>query len=387
MMFTRQEIEQRERDTLAPYGLKSGDSKGRAYPEEEPTYRTAFQRDRDRVLHTTAFRRLEYKTQVFVNHEGDYFRTRLTHTLEVAQIGRTIARQLGANEDLVETICLVHDIGHPPFGHSGEHVLNALMSQYGAGFDHNQQTLRIVTKLETRYDEFPGLNLTYETREGIVKHETEYDVATIGADYDPDKLGSLEAQIANAADELSYTAHDLDDGLYAGLTQPQQLEDIRLWNYVRDQLNITSPYVDEMTRHRIIRRLIGVMVRDVCAATNKRIEAANPKSVEDLQGLSENVIGLSDGMSSMVRELKDFLFQNMYYHYRVVRMAQKAERLITELFEAYYEEPKQLPTSTQARLKASDISLERVICDYIAGMTDRYAQQEHDKLFSTHMRT
>ncbi len=387
MMFKRQEIEQRERDTLAPYGLKAGDSKGRVYPEQEPRYRTAFQRDRDRVLHTTAFRRLEYKTQVFVNHEGDYFRTRLTHTLEVAQIGRTIARQLGANEDLVETICLVHDIGHPPFGHSGEHVLNALMSQHGAGYDHNQQTLRIVTKLEARYDEFPGLNLTYETREGIVKHETEYDVATIGAAYEPAKLGSLEAQIANAADELSYTAHDLDDGLYARLIHPQQLTDIRLWNDVRDQLGITSPYVDEMTRHRIIRRLVGVMVRDVCEATNGRIEAANPQSVEDLQALPNNVIGLSDEMAGMVRELKDFLFQNMYYHYRVVRMAQKAERLITELFNAYYEEPKQLPTSTQARLKESDISLARVICDYIAGMTDRYAQQEHDKLFSTHMRT
>src|SRR5574341_1364587 len=213
MLFTREAIEKREREFLAPYALKSADSRGRIHPEKEPAYRTAFQRDRDRILHTTAFRRLEYKTQVFVNYEGDYFRTRLTHTLEVAQIGRTIARALGVNEDLVEAICLAHDLGHPPFGHSGEATLSDLMRAYD-GFDHNQQSLRIVTLLERRYPDFSGLNLTFETRAGIVKHETEYDVSKVSPEYEPDKRASLEAQIANAADELAYTAHDLDDGLY-----------------------------------------------------------------------------------------------------------------------------------------------------------------------------
>ncbi|GAB4477568.1 MAG: deoxyguanosinetriphosphate triphosphohydrolase [Anaerolineae bacterium] len=380
MRFTREAIEQRERETLAPYGMKSADSRGREHPEDEPLYRTAFQRDRDRILHTTAFRRLEYKTQVFVNHEGDYFRTRLTHTLEVAQIGRTIARQLGANEDLIETICLAHDLGHSPFGHSGEYVLKELMRDHG-GFDHNQQTLRIVTRLERRYKEFPGLNLTYETREGIVKHETEYDVSAVAPQYEPGKRASLEAQIANVADELAYTAHDLDDGLYAGLIDPGQLRDVDLWNLVRDQLGLTGQGVDELARHRIIRRLIGVLVRDVCTATEDRLRLAAPQSVEDLQRLQYNVIGHTDEMARMVRQLKDFLYENMYNHYRVVRMAKKAERILIELFNAYLREPKQLPDSVKRRWREDGDSLERIICDYIAGMTDRYALQEYEKLF------
>ncbi len=380
MRFTREAIEQRERETLAPYGMKSADSRGREHPEDEPLYRTAFQRDRDRILHTTAFRRLEYKTQVFVNHEGDYFRTRLTHTLEVAQIGRTIARQLGANEDLIETICLAHDLGHSPFGHSGEYVLKELMRDHG-GFDHNQQTLRIVTRLEKRYKEFPGLNLTYETREGIVKHETEYDVSAVAPQYEPGRRASLEAQIANVADELAYTAHDLDDGLYAGLIEPGQLRDVELWNLVREQLGLTGQSVDELARHRIIRRLIGVLVRDVCMATEDRLRLATPQSVEDLQRLQYNVIGHTDEMTRMVRQLKDFLYENMYNHYRVVRMAKKAERILIELFNAYLREPKQLPDSVKRRWREDGDSLERIICDYIAGMTDRYALQEYEKLF------
>ncbi len=227
MINTRQKLEELENACLAPYGIRSQDSKGRKYSEEKPKYRTAFQRDRDRILHTTAFRRLEYKTQVFINSEGDYYRTRLTHTLEVTQIGRSVARALGANEDLIEAICLAHDLGHAPFGHSGEVILNRLMKDYG-GFDHNKHSLRIVTKLENRYPNFAGLNLTWETREGIVKHETEYDVSD-ASDYDAELRGHLEAQIANAADELAYSAHDLDDGLRSGMITAPMLEDIALW--------------------------------------------------------------------------------------------------------------------------------------------------------------
>jgi dGTPase len=380
MIYTREDIERHEREILAPYGQKSADSLGRVYSEEEPVHRTAFQRDRDRILHTTAFRRLEYKTQVFVNHEGDYFRTRLTHTLEVAQIGRTLARILGANEDLVEAICLVHDIGHPPFGHSGEEALASLMEDHG-GFDHNQQSLRVVTKLESRYPDFAGLNLTYEVREGIVKHETEYDVSSVGEEYAPEKCASLEAQIANVADELAYTAHDLDDGLYAGLITPFQLEGIALWELGKKQLGFTEAGFDELTRHRLIRRLIGILVRDVAHATNERLEAEDLPSADALQRLDHTLIGHSDAMAAEVRQLKDFLYEKMYRHYRVVRMAQKAEHFITELFFAYLEEPAQLPTSTQARVERGDDPLARVVCDYIAGMTDRYALQEYQKLF------
>ena len=379
MIYLREALEQREQRELAPYGMKSGDSKGRAFPEREPDHRTAFQRDRDRVLHTTAFRRLEYKTQVFVNHEGDYFRTRLTHTLEVAQIGRSIARSLGANEDLVEAICLAHDMGHPPFGHSGEATLAHLMADHG-GFDHNKQSFRIVTRLEHRYLDFPGLNLTYEVREGIVKHETAYDVSD-ATDFNPELHANLEAQIANIADELSYTAHDLDDGLYAGLLVPNQLDGLALWEMGKKSIGVETKDFDEVTRHRLIRRLIGLLVRDVIVATNERLEAEKVGSVLELQKLDHHVIGHSDEMKAQARELKDYLFQNMYRHYRVVRMAQKAGHFITQLFEAYQSEPEQLPDGVRQRLEQSDISLERVVCDYIAGMTDRYALQEYQKLF------
>jgi dGTPase len=380
MIFKREDIEQRERETLAPYAMKSADSKGREYKEVEPVHRSVFQRDRDRVLHTTAFRRLEHKTQVFVTYEGDYYRTRLTHTLEVAQIGRTIARILGANEDLVEAICLAHDIGHPPFGHSGEMVLSTLMKEHG-GFDHNQQALRTVTFLERRYIDFPGLNLCYETREGIVKHETEYDISQVGAEYEPDKRANLEAQIANVADELAYTAHDLDDGLYAGLIVPQQLDGLGLWELGREEIGFKTETFDEMDRHRLVRRLIGILVRDVSNATDERLAEANPQSVEELQRLPDTVIGHSDEFAAMVREIKDFLYANMYSHYRVIRMAKKAGRFITELFHAYMNEPAQLPDTTQARLEGGNGTLARVVCDYIAGMTDRYALLEYQKLF------
>ena len=383
MFFAREQIEQRERQTLAPYALMSGDSHGRKYPEPEDSIRTAFQRDRDRVLHTTAFRRLEYKTQVFVNHEGDYFRTRLTHTLEVAQIGRTIARALGANEDLVETICLAHDLGHPPFGHSGEEVLNDLMRKAG-GFEHNQQSLRILTLLEKRYPQFDGLNLTYEVREGVVKHETRYDpgVDDPRGEYAPGRRASLEAQIANIADETAYTAHDLDDGLYAGLITPRQLNGkIALWDMGREALGFDGAEFNELMRHRLTSWLVGMLVTDICETTRYRIVTNQPGTPEAVQQLSNNLIGHSDTIHSMIHDLRDFLYANVYRHYRVVRMAEKASRFLRELFGAYLSQPAQLPPGAQMRQQAEEAGLERVICDYIAGMTDRYALQEYEKLF------
>jgi dGTPase len=378
MFFTRQQLEEIEDKSLAPYGMRSRDSKGRAYLDNEPDYRTSFQRDRDRILHTTAFRRLEYKTQVFINFEGDYFRTRLTHTLEVAQIGRTLARALGGNEDLVESICLAHDLGHSPFGHSGEVVLARLMKDFG-GFDHNRQSLRIVTELEQRYPEFPGLNLTWEVREGMVKHESEYDISD-ARDFSPELRGNLETQIANVADELAYTTHDLDDGLRSGMITPQTLEGIALWEILRETYKWRGPDLDDIERHRMIRQLVGIMVTDMIEATDKRLKESKAKSALDLQKLKHNVIGYSEEMQRRNRELKDFLYKKLYRHYRVSRMQVKAERLITELFNAYRSEPSMLPDSVQFFIDKR--GLERTICDYIAGMTDRYAIEEHQKLFN-----
>ncbi len=382
MIFTRQLLEDREAETLAPYGLKSRDSRGRAYqPDPEPDDRTAFQRDRDRILHTTAFRRLEYKTQVFINHEGDYYRTRLTHTLEVAQLGRTLARALGGNEDLVEAIALSHDLGHPPFGHSGEVALNRLMKEHG-GFDHNKQSLRIVTKLERRYPNWPGLNLTWEVREGIVKHETAYDIAD-ARDYDADKRGHLEAQICNVADELAYTAHDLDDGLRAGLITPAELAGLELWKMARESIGWKTEALDELTRHRLIRRLIGLEVDDLVQATHQNLDEARVTSVEALQRLDHNVVCWSAALAQANQALKDFLYQNLYRHYRVMRMQVKAEAIVSNLFGAYLRVPAQLPLEIQLRARDPG-HLPRVICDYLAGMTDRFAMDEHAKLFDPH---
>jgi dGTPase len=382
MFVTRQRLEQIEEQTLAPYACKSGQSKGRAFPEQEHGYRTAFQRDRDRILHTTAFRRLEYKTQVFVNSEGDYYRTRLTHTLEVAQIGRTLARTLGANEDLIEAICLAHDLGHPAFGHAGEQTLDQLMADHN-GFDHNKQSLRIVEKLEQRYPDHPGLNLTWEVREGIVKHETEYDVSSAEG-YAPELRGNLEAQIANAADEIAYNAHDLDDGLRAGMLDPAEVAELTWWQVVRESIGWDGARLDDLIRYRMIRRLLGLLITDLVEQTHHNLEAAKANSVEALQRLPHNVIGFSERAQKRTRELKDFLFQRLYRHHRVVRMQTKAERIIGELFQAYVSEPQQLPEATQARL--TEASLQRVVCDYIAGMTDRFALDEYAKLFDPHQR-
>lgn len=382
MFFTRKELETIEDQGLAPYGVRSKNTKGRCYPEDEPEYRTAYQRDRDRILHTTAFRRLEYKTQVFINYEGDYYRTRLTHTLEVSQIGRTIARALGANPDLTEGICLAHDLGHPPFGHNGETTLAHLMKDHG-GFDHNRQSLRIVTKLEQRYLDFPGLNLTWELREGIVKHESEYDISD-ARDYDPDLRGHLEAQITNAADELSYTAHDLDDGLRSGMISTPMLEGITLWEILVESIGWRGQELDDLSRHRMIRNLIDMEVTDLIHTTDQHLRESGVRSVLELQSLPYNVVSFSEEMSHRNRQLKDFLYADLYRHHRVVRMAVKAERIISDLFRAYLREPAILPNHVQDLTK--ERGLERNICDYIAGMTDRFAVEEYQKLFDPVMK-
>ncbi len=386
MFLTRDEIEARERAALAPYAMPSGDSRGRVHGEEEHAYRTAFQRDRDRVIHTAAFRRLEYKTQVFVYHEGDHYRNRLTHTIEVAQIGRSLARALGANEDLTEAICLAHDLGHPAFGHTGETTLNHLMSDHG-GFDHQRQTMRIVTQLEDRYREFAGLNLTYEVREGLVKHDTDYDVVD-AAGYEPERAGTLECQLSNLADEIAYNTADLDDGLRSGLLDVHEVRGLALWNTVMASLGETLDCrLDDQLRARIIRRLIGIEITDAITATAARLSERGVDSVAAVRDAGENLAGFSPELRAMNQELKAFLMANFYRHPRVVRMAYKANRLLTALFEAYMEEPRQLPRDVQARMQRGPDLPERVICDYIAGMTDRYAIKEHQRLFDPEERT
>lgn len=383
MVNLREQLEALEEKMLAPYALKSAESRGRIYPEPESKSRTAFVRDRDRIIHTTAFRRLEYKTQVFVFYEGDHYRTRLTHTIEVAQLGRSLARGLGANEDLTEAICLAHDLGHAPFGHAGEHILNALLVDEG-GFNHNTQSYRVVTELEHRYPDFDGLNLTYETREGIIKHETDYDLSDATA-YEPEKRASLEAQIANLADEIAYNAHDLDDGLRAALFTPYDLDELEIWQELKETAGWKrgEPFT-ELMRHIIVRELIGRSVLDVLQQTHANIEAAGIDSVEKLQRHSSNVVLYSPDFGEKIRALKRFLYQRMYRHYRLVRMQSKAERYIADLFNAYIQEPEMLPEKTQQRLL--ETPLPRVVTDYIAGMTDRYALDEWQKLFDPYVR-
>lgn len=378
MIYARKEREELETLTVAPYGLKSASTRGRVYAESESATRTAFERDRDRIIHTTAFRRLEYKTQVFVFYEGDHYRTRLTHTLEVAQLGRSLARGLGANVLLTEAICLAHDLGHPPFGHAGEHILNQLMEGYG-GFNHNSQSYRIVTELERRYPSFPGLNLTYETREGMIKHETDYDRSD-AAGYEPEKRASLEAQIANLADEMAYNAHDLDDGLRAKLFTLHELEELAVWRELKEEVGWRDVEdFSRITRHEVIRELIGWSVSDVLSSTNEALLKADLDTPGKVQLHDNNVVGYSADFGEKIKALKKFLYDRMYRHYRLVRMQEKAERFISEMFNAYLKEPDMLPTSVQIWLDTE--TLERVITDYIAGMTDRYALDEWQKLF------
>jgi dGTPase len=382
MFLNREEIEARERAALAPYAVSSAASLGRVYPEEEHPYRSAFQRDRDRIVHTTAFRRLDYKTQVFVYHEGDHYRNRLTHTVEVAQIGRSMARALGANEDLTEAICLAHDLGHPAFGHTGEATLNQLMTQHG-GFDHQRQTMRIVSVLEDRYEDFPGLNLTYEVREGIVKHDTDYDVSD-ATGYEPGLGGTLECQISNLADEIAYNTADLEDGLRSGVLDYLDVRELGAWRMVLASLG-EKPACDlpDKLRTRVIRRLIGVEISDAIRATASALADRGVRSVEDLRQAGTNLACFSDELHEVNVELKAFLMKNFYRHPRVVRMAYKANHMLTAIFNAYLDEPRQLPREIQARMAQAP---ERVICDYIAGMTDRFAILEYKRLFDPEAR-
>lgn len=382
-MLTRQESEVREHESLAPYAVFAIASKGRQTPEKECEFRTCFQRDRDRIIHSSAFRRLEYKTQVFVNHEGDYYRTRLTHSLEVAQIARSMARTMRLNEDLSEVIALAHDLGHTPFGHSGEDVLNRLLKEHG-GFEHNRQSFRIVTLLENRYAEFSGLNLSIEVLEGIAKHVSEYDHPTFDS-INFSGYPTIEAQLVNLADEIAYSNHDLDDGLQSGMLSFDGLSAVSIWRHTFDNVQRDIPKADQkVVKIQTIRRIIHALVKDVQIETERRIQEAAITTIDDVRSKGKNLVGFSKNMQESFMELKRYLFKNLYRHYRVERMAHKAESIIEDLFNTYLRNPRILPPD--AFLGREDSPLERKIADYIAGMTDRYALDEHTKLFDPHAR-
>jgi dGTPase len=383
MLLTREALEEWEDKSLAPYAMKSKYSRGRVFKEEEPHYRTAFQRDRDRVIHTTAFRRLEYKTQVFVTTEGDYYRTRLTHEIEVNQIGRSIGQALQANLDLVEAIILAHDLGHPPFGHAGEYALRDLMEPYG-GFEHNRHSLRIVEELEDRYPRFRGLNLTFEVREGLVKHETDYDVVdTTG--FEPELAATLEAQIASIADELAYSTHDLDDGLRSGMLTLDEVKELDAWKHAVQRISHKySGLKGDMLRHAVVRELIGHYIADCLHTTDRKLQALDIQSVDGVRRAERGLCSLSAEAHAEFQALKAYLLKHMYRHYRVIRMQEKARIIITGLFNAYMTTPEQLPDWIQAHIDGENKA--RVICDYIAGMTDRFATDEHQKLFDPYTR-
>lgn len=404
----REEYERREAADLAPWAERSATSRGRVHPSGLHPYRTEFQKDRDRIIHTTAFRRLQYKTQVFVNYEGDYYRTRLTHTGEAAQIARTIAQALRCNDVLAEAVTLAHDLGHSPFGHSGEVTLDRLMLERmdldpddaentGHGFNHTLQSLRIVEKLEKRWPEFDGLNLTWEAREGIVKHATEYDAvhAKWIAPYEPKLRCSLEAQIVNAADELSYSAHDLDDGLRSGMIEMSDpaLNALEIWRRASHGITDDDP---ELRRHRAIRRVVDHLISDLVYTSAARISDAAPASPGDVRNAEHTMIALSDETQAMQRQLKDYLYRHVYRQWRVIRMFRKAEHVLTQLFQAFEQDYRQLPARTRAKVVGAQPGIVaggpleptsyRVIVDYLAGMTDRYALQEYRRMFDPHVR-
>jgi len=366
---------------LAPYAVAPHNSRGRRIAEAAPSGRTEFQRDRDRIIHSTAFRRLEYKTQVFVNHEGDLFRTRLTHSLEVAQIGRSIARNMGLNEDLVEAVALAHDLGHTPFGHAGQDALNACMEEYG-GFEHNLQSLRVVDLLEERYAEFDGLNLCFETREGILKHCSLPNarlLGDVGERFLLKQQPSLEAQITNLADEIAYNNHDVDDGLRSGLISLEQLSGVGLFARHMEAASAEYPSLKQRRLvHETVRRMIGTLVSDLIAQTARNIEAAAPKDIDEVRA-GPQLAGFSAAIQSEQLALKQFLRTHLYQHYRVTRMTVKAQRIVRELFDAFLSNPRLLPPQYQEKAK---MDTPRSIADYIAGMTDRYAIKEHRRLFA-----
>jgi dGTPase len=366
---------------LAPYAAHPSESRGRVHDEPPTVGRSEFQRDRDRIVHCTAFRRLEYKTQVFVNHEGDLFRTRLTHSLEVAQIGRGIARTLRVNEDLVEAIALAHDLGHTPFGHAGQDALNECMAPHG-GFEHNLQSLRVVDELEERYGAFNGLNLTFETREGILKHcslENARKLGELGARFIARRQPSLEAQIANLADEIAYNNHDVDDGLRSGLLRLAQLDDVPLFaRHVRTVRETYPGLAERRLIHETVRRMINALIVDLLQETTRRLEAVAPRTIDDVRA-APPLVAFSDPMRRECDLLKRFLLEHLYRHYQVMRMTNKARRIVRELFGAFMEDIRLLPTDHRERAVADR---PRAIADYVAGMTDRYAIKEHRRLFA-----
>ena len=384
-MLTRRQFEDREAQVLAPWAMRSRESRGRRHPEPEHPFRMAFQRDRDRIIHSTAFRRLEYKTQVFVNHEGDYYRTRLTHTMEAAQVTRTLARALGLNEDLAETVALAHDLGHPPFGHAGERTLDRLMGPHG-GFDHNAQSLRIVDVLEERYPSFRGLNLSFEVREGIVKHSTRYDRPQV-REFDADLAPCLEAQIVDFTDEVAYNAHDIDDGLQSGMLDPAELDAVALWREAMDAVRAAAPAAsDRVQRYQAVRRVIDRLVNDLIDTLAARLRAEGIDSLAAVRRVKPRLIEFSPALAGGVQELKTFLYDRLYTHPRVTRMTQKADRIMTALFEVYMTEPRQLPEHVTRRAREEGEPMPRVIADYLAGMTDRFALEEYKKLFDPYER-
>ena len=378
MPCTRQELEERERQTLAPYAQLSVASRGRAYEEDPPVWRTQYQRDRDRVIHSKAFRRLEYKTQVFLNGTGDHLRTRLTHTMEVAAIARNVARALRLNEDLAETIALAHDLGHPPFGHKGEAALNRLMARHG-GFEHNRQSLRIVELLEQKYPLFPGLNLTWEVREGLIKHFTGYDHPARRRGFQA-RSPSLEAQVANLADEIAYYSHDLDDGLTAGLLSETVLRrEVQLWAAAARRVKKQyGELPDECRRYFIIRCLIDGQVTDVVETTERRILAAGVNSADAVRLEPRLLVQYSPARHRLNLELRRYLYQNLYYNPVVHEPNRRAVQMLEELFAHYLAHRGSIkPPGIRAATKRS---WQRVVCDYVAGMTDRYAIQEHQRI-------
>ncbi len=368
-------------NNLAPYAVSTINTRGRCIPEAAPLGRSEFQRDRDRIIHSNAFRRLEYKTQVFVNHEGDLFRTRLTHSLEVAQIGRSVARSLRLNEDLVEAITLAHDLGHTPFGHAGQDALNDCMKDYG-GFEHNLQSLRVVDVLEERYAAFDGLNLCFETREGILKHASKNNarkLGEVGERFVLNQRPSLEAQLANLADEIAYNNHDVDDGLRSGLITPKQLEEVAIFSRHLSQVQKQYPQLSERRLiHETVRSMINTLATDLTKQSKKNIKNAQLKDLDAVH-LAQSLIGFSDKIRKEQQQLKKFLRENLYMHYRVVRMSQKARHTVEMLFNIFNSNILLLPTEYQVKF---DREKHQAIADYIAGMTDRYAIREYQRLFA-----
>lgn len=375
----------KERPDLASFAARSDRSTGRRYPEELKDGRPNFERDRDRIIHSAAFRRLESKTQVFVNHEGDYYRTRLTHSLEVAQIAKGIARRLKLNEDLTESIALAHDLGHTPFGHTGEETLNELMKDHG-GFEHNRQSLRVVEELEDKYPYFKGLNLTWETREGLIKHPPfALQDEESKLEYLPELSPTLEAQIIPLADEIAYSNHDIDDGLKARFIDLNALLGIELWREMYEKVARKFPGLDERKmKYQTISHLIGFLIEDLVETTLERIESMGIEKIEDVRKIRKPIVSFSDETQRKNKALKAFLHKKLYRHYKVERMRIKAKRYLTLIFEAYLKNSLLLPLKHQERMEEE--SKERVICDYIAGMTDRFTLDEYKKLFEPYER-